>query len=53
MTWQKASDWGALATACLGEADPWGSSDLDSSVLRLRHSEDATSHMEYLYFIEG
>lgn len=45
------NDWGALATACLGGADPWGRSDLDASALRVRHSEYATSHMEYLYFI--
>ncbi|MEU9497702.1 DUF6333 family protein [Streptomyces sp. NPDC048196] len=45
------NDWGALATACLRDADPWGSSVLEASSLRVRHSEDATSHMESLYFI--
>ncbi|MEU9124777.1 DUF6333 family protein [Streptomyces sp. NPDC048506] len=45
------NDWGALASACLGEADPWGRRDLDASALRVRHSEHATSHMESLYFI--
>ncbi|MFJ6461116.1 DUF6333 family protein [Streptomyces sp. NPDC091387] len=44
------NDWGALATACLGDADPWGRADLDASSLRVRHSEHATSHMEGLYF---
>lgn len=43
----------ALATVCLGDADPWGRSDLDASILRVRHSESATSHMESLYFITG
>ncbi|MCX4635093.1 DUF6333 family protein [Streptomyces sp. P9-2B-2] len=47
------NDWGALATVCLGDADPWGRSDLDASILRVRHSESATSHMESLYFITG
>ncbi|MEU9091370.1 DUF6333 family protein [Streptomyces sp. NPDC048428] len=46
------NDWGALATACLGEADPWGRADLDASSLRVRHSEHATSHMESLYFTD-
>ncbi|UYQ64392.1 DUF6333 family protein [Streptomyces peucetius] len=44
------NDWGALATACLAGADPWGRADLDASSLRVRHSEHATSHMEALYF---
>ena len=47
------NDWGALATACLGDADPWGRSDLEASVLRVRHGEYATSHMESLYFSTG
>ncbi|MER5274574.1 DUF6333 family protein [Streptomyces sp. NPDC002809] len=46
------NDWGALATACLGEADPWGRADLVASSLRVRHSEHATSHMESLYFTD-
>lgn len=46
------NDWGALATACLGDADPWGRADLDASSLRVRHSEQATSHMESLYFTD-
>jgi hypothetical protein len=44
------NDWGALATACLAGADPWGRADLHASSLRVRHSEHATSHMEALYF---
>ncbi|MFE3635368.1 DUF6333 family protein [Streptomyces sp. NPDC059168] len=44
------NDWGALATACLGEADPWGRSALFSSSLRVRHSDAATSRMESLFF---
>lgn len=44
------NDWGALATACLADADPWGRADLYASSLRVRHSEHATGHMEALYF---
>ncbi|MFG3141319.1 DUF6333 family protein [Streptomyces sp. NPDC048211] len=44
------NDWGALATACLGDADPWGRADLEASSLRVRHSEHATGRMESLYF---
>ncbi|MGW7360972.1 DUF6333 family protein [Streptomyces sp. NPDC054802] len=44
------NDWGALATACLADADPWGRTDLYASSLRVRHSEHATGHMEALYF---
>jgi hypothetical protein len=44
------NDWSALATVCLGDADPWGRADLHASSLRVRHSEYATSHMESLYF---
>ncbi|MEU1464967.1 DUF6333 family protein [Streptomyces sp. NPDC005727] len=44
------NDWGALATACLGEADPWGRSGLFSSSLRVRRTDVATSRMESLFF---
>ncbi|MYT15289.1 MULTISPECIES: DUF6333 family protein [unclassified Streptomyces] len=43
------NDWGALATACLAGADPWGRAALDAFSLRVRHSEHTTSHMEALY----
>ncbi|MFD8542609.1 DUF6333 family protein [Streptomyces sp. NPDC059649] len=46
-------DWGALAGLALGEAGPWGIASLNMSSLRVRHTEDATSHMEELYFITG
>ncbi|MGA5566133.1 DUF6333 family protein [Streptomyces platensis] len=47
------NDWGALATACLGDADPWGRPDLGASTLRVRHSEHATGRMESFYFSTG
>ncbi|MFF8312606.1 DUF6333 family protein [Streptomyces lydicus] len=47
------NDWGGVATACLGAADPWGRADVEYASLRVRHSESATSHMESLFFITG
>lgn len=46
-------EWAALDAPALGLADPWGIASLNMSSLRVRHTEDATSHMAGLYFITG
>ncbi|MCX4825799.1 DUF6333 family protein [Streptomyces sp. NBC_01142] len=47
------NDWAAFAGLALGEADPWPSPRVNTSALRVQHSEYAVSHMESLYFITG
>ncbi|WP_438486027.1 DUF6333 family protein [Streptomyces sp. S186] len=45
-------DWSGLCGLALGEADPWPW-PLQTSVFRVRHTEDYTGSMEDLWFLDG
>ncbi|GGT82339.1 MULTISPECIES: DUF6333 family protein [Streptomyces] len=45
------TEWSALATLALGQADPWNRPDVQTSAFRVRHTESAVRAMEHLYFI--
>ncbi|MBL1088147.1 hypothetical protein JK360_01835 [Streptomyces sp. 9-7] len=44
-------EWSAFVGLALGEADPWPWTHLETSVLRVRHTESHTRRMEKLYFL--
>ncbi|MEU3654532.1 DUF6333 family protein [Streptomyces sp. NPDC032161] len=45
------TEWSALATLALGQADPWNRPDVQTQAFRVGHTESAVRAMEYLYFI--
>ncbi|MFE1775483.1 DUF6333 family protein [Streptomyces sp. NPDC059008] len=44
------AQWSALAALALGDADPWGWPDLQTSAFRVRHTASAVRAMEGRYF---
>ncbi|WP_211323571.1 DUF6333 family protein [Prauserella marina] len=49
---EKASEveWARLAGLALGHSDPWGWEQMETTALRVRHSEAAVRSMEHRYF---
>ncbi|MEU7725851.1 DUF6333 family protein [Streptomyces sp. NPDC040724] len=43
--------WAGLGGLALGQSDPWGWEEMETTAFRVRHSEDAVRDMESLYFV--